>query len=1843
MSRPGYAVRLRALIVACLALGTMALALGSHAAPTPKPMPETTVRRAWQMAQQAGAYHFSTKVVQTHHPGPALANVGSGATERVLQLEGETDQAAETLFIRMWDESEGQSPDAAIEMRVSGDQAYGRCATCEWQQLDDFYGLYTPGTDVMAYLVGARDIALEGSESRAGIDFTRYSFALDGPAIGAYLRDEMESHLRVNGALPPGVNLEMASVYRDATGDGEVLLRADGLPLRLTINLNVPTGKNADWIEAEIQTDFTRYNLHWAKGPSLTDDPTSWARLEWDKLLRAQRGIARAALQAFATAALILAAILLTRSARKRHVYATLAVSMVVLLVAQPILQNDRVLAYYRQQSARSVDESEDRSVGGELAQETLAASDPLAMLDYLARVGTRALYGEGSINPDADDDGDGLANIEEARLGTYLDADDSDGDGITDDVELLGYDCGNNTWYLDPQNPDTNGDGLSDAQECPACVRLSGDVLPPRGDWLDTDGDGVPDAFDDDNDNDGVHDAVDLSPFSALGGDGNYFGLDNPFKIKVDHVEKDKPLFVDVQIRPEHPDHLSYQFNILDWPSDDYEGQIQRGFDTTFADQVSDGPVSDSFGDMRLIPLLEITIPYKDGSYGNLPVKPGAPIMSPDLAVDDWLDKAKLDPYGITVSKKDDTGALLVHVPLNVVHDRTGGGKEAFAARMAYFPSTDSWGKAHEMRVVWIIQMVVDVCDTDSYPTVPGVEPDQDALDTWCRNPDHRIESVQVVHAYNETWALSGLAVREDHGMNLAVAFEDPGTDDNADLENNLWALALGLNDAFLTARDADDDGQRDITVPEIKLRFDHLTNGYLVEDDEKLWGVRKDALRVLIYDANDLPDEDHLMMIPMTITKEVLADHFEDGGSPIVDQPVLLFAREEQCRTATLDSPSTILKVEVTGDSSFANCVTVDLALSEVPVDTIAHVQWQAYQDDGASGWEPVALEDYYDPLYLRIKDTLTGIEIGPDDLSLEGQVTLAVSFYVGLHHGASGLVQSGMVVYSTEGALRDSQIGPRVGNPYVAIYKLIALKILEPLLEAFKAELNIAQYFPKELLPDGTRAIEVIDGTLDITRGIRQIPDSKAGKLKWAVGRVYSRMGSKAKVAARFGLVVACGLAVAGITVAAKVLNLPVLTHINNSLAVIMATYQLVATVHQISKAVQGISGLVNKMNSVGKNVVNGSMKAGIVGLVIAVVVQWASFIVMWGVSGPHITSLAFTAILAATIAQTVGAVIMFVIACIPIVGQIIMAIVALIDAMVQLVCGILGDTADTEAGRAACKGISGWFMEGIKWVIFGQSLMVDMENEDRLELFGFDQRFVQPELGVSAGNSLAYQTGITTTITLDEIPIDWKAQSFWWQWDMDALKSSAFVYALTLSEPGEDDDKLHETVGIARDDIADWQERDDDFAWIERHIEISTVPLPAPGINQNLSLYLAEAYALPAQECWAAPPPPPLPPYPLIPVCYIRSTKDTAYIDLGEQFKFDVFPETLEAFYELSCADPIMDKDGGYRLAWDESFPRQKDADGDGLKNKSDYGVDPNDSLWDTDQDGLSDMFELRTGSNPEDADADEDGLTDDREYLLGTDPKRADTDGDGLLDGQEVYHQNALGEWVGGWDVVYGYKADGSAKVVHVSSDPTLADADGDGLGDMEERIYGYHPLAPNSSTVLTLESELSEVQSDDSLEPCDGFVAPGQTLRYEATIKNELLLPHAHGLLTAKGDDGLTVDNTMPSTFRLQPQESMTVIGDLTVQAGATSGRRVITQVAGAEVVSPQEMSNRAAALYHLDEDEDSMTFADASGVPVRDATCVSGHCPQSGKMGLFEIERDLRCSDTDRGCSRED
>jgi len=109
---------------------------------------------------------------------------------------------------------------------------------------------------------------------------------------------------------------------------------------------------------------------------------------------------------------------------------------------------------------------------------------------------------GDGRVDDDTDTDGDGVADVVDGMPNDYGDADDADSDGIADIDEGV----------LD--GTDTDGDGIADYLD----LDSDGDGIPDRLEGIeDADGDGTGNWRDTDSDGDGVDDAVEASQVPPL------------------------------------------------------------------------------------------------------------------------------------------------------------------------------------------------------------------------------------------------------------------------------------------------------------------------------------------------------------------------------------------------------------------------------------------------------------------------------------------------------------------------------------------------------------------------------------------------------------------------------------------------------------------------------------------------------------------------------------------------------------------------------------------------------------------------------------------------------------------------------------------------------------------------------------------------------------------------------------------------------------------------------------------------------------------------------------------------------------------------------------------------------------------------------------------------------------------------------------------------------------------------------------------------------------------------------------------------------------------------------
>jgi len=161
------------------------------------------------------------------------------------------------------------------------------------------------------------------------------------------------------------------------------------------------------------------------------------------------------------------------------------------------------------------------------------------------------------------DTDNDTIFDSVERIIGTDPNNFDSDFDLIPDMDEVSNL--------TDPMSSDSNRDGVPDSQEVIDGV-------------MDIDGDGVPNAWDSDNDGDGVTDDRDMSPYATTAVDWNH------------HIEMNTsggPTTVSLQLRTSNPNTMRLVNQVWDWPYDT-QGTVRD--------------LDNSTEDVTAVPMMEIT-----------------------------------------------------------------------------------------------------------------------------------------------------------------------------------------------------------------------------------------------------------------------------------------------------------------------------------------------------------------------------------------------------------------------------------------------------------------------------------------------------------------------------------------------------------------------------------------------------------------------------------------------------------------------------------------------------------------------------------------------------------------------------------------------------------------------------------------------------------------------------------------------------------------------------------------------------------------------------------------------------------------------------------------------------------------------------------------------------------------------------------------------------------------------------------------------------------------------------------------------------------------------------------
>ncbi|MFZ0547188.1 MAG: LamG-like jellyroll fold domain-containing protein, partial [Candidatus Promineifilaceae bacterium] len=1784
----------------------------------PSPDAADAVQSAWERVRQGGVYDFSADVTQYTIPLPSVTNVGRGGKETSFYLEGSTNLPDEQMNLRLW--SQGGSvlqPGTAVEIKTDGDTVLARQGEEGWQEIEDFRGLVAPNGDFMSFISAAEAVTYQGVVTLSGQQYDHYTFDVNGPTFAAFIRDNLAQSLAEQGKLPPGIELKSPAVYADMTGTGELWIDSRGLPLRQTLHLQFPPQEETR-TEASITVHFSNFPAQAAHQNGLPLSEGLAAALDFGK-----SGVSGVAGQTAAFSLAVLLSLLifvgLVLSSHRRKVYTAVVTLFIVAMLTSPFIQGTHLSAFYDEQAAVQEqqeavtaesdmtktlqmlqtqpsetgkpaptqanlariqnDDGQDTDQDGlSDIQETflgtspvLADSDGDGRLD-LEQTAMLALNG----NPDNDDDdGDGLTNYEESLLGTSSstedydqdgqpDGFDSDGDSISDRLEIEGFTHNSKVWYLDPLEEDSNKDGLPDTLECE--VNTGNQLNCP-----DTDNDGEPDVFDQDNDGDGIPDKMDLSPNEMS---TTQFDQANPMQLTIDGLTAGKYNYVEFQMIPTNRDHLWYAFNVLDWPGIDDLGQMREEDKegVTFYDLclagVMDGvgtaegcSLRDDNGDVRLVPMLEIVVP--DGKN-----------MLPSSDV--------LDDYGIVAQSLDKSGNSIVYVPLQLTTDPLGESHKAFYGKMIYLPTAADWGAAHEVRLVWVVQALVDsVCVAL-------------ASDGSCETfADNRL---QVIHAYYDTWQLGGLTVREDHGVDTAVIYEDPAVDNDLNSDLSLMFLSAGLDDTFVGGRNCDQVtvegnciavGGRDVDIAEIARRFDHDSNGSVSVTSR--WGISN----TLSVEAFSYEHIDQAMFKTATEVAPAILDSafspYWSGANPI--SPTLMMAREERFRSSNLDLAAVGDDVSWNGRQ-----LTVDLnAGGGTPVQIITALNWAPYQFNYTlSQWEAYPMTDYWEELERRYSAEMDGSS--EDPTTIAGQILTTQLYYVTLRNGIYNLVGnhigSGELNFDpTPGSFRsDIQLESLVKNVLtgsrtvaVVAMKTVVMWRIAPVNDFFLylgnmsklvnklADLNQSSLYAKSL-----KSIGVEDPLHALWNNFKNAfgkhINTKTRMTGWAAVIIIASgfIGAALALSSKPGNGADKGATVTGKVAAAMIV-------VAGTIILLKGPFTVLFKVAKDMKAA-GLSKItITKSILKSKPVLFGQpFKATIFGLVLDVAIAWGVFAYQVASNGLQAGSMQYNTLLATTIASTILATAFFLLTLTGI-GVLLVLLLTVIDLFLSVLCELAGvntDPADIVPGEG-CFTISGVITDFIAGLLYSADSIVNLNIKDKdddpilTQFLGLDYYLTDGEAGMEAGNQIYFTAAFKTNL-YNLAPSDAGAIStdfFSESW----LKNSTFVYHL-----GPESDPPN--VGLGQQNL-DWKTN----FWYTQHYTIYYPPLleafeksldlykgfkldnieSAPytlteGMNQSIPLFLDTSFVVPAYECWVG-------------SCDHQQIDNQSTQSFKDAFIFDIYPATLDSFYAWN---------------WDEHFEQSnadgdiwyaKDHDGDGLLAQAAGGNDPNDSItecgglcWDTDGDGLSDAYELKANAagdqnggsaiDAENADTDSDGLTDYEELLWSSNPTKVDSDGDGLTDLEEIE----------GWNFTYA-----PGKITRATSNPLDPDTDADGLDDLTEKnlydsdpvAFPYHPRVANPNPLTIY------LSSDD----IDGVIQPGETMVYTATVSNDL----AANLYT-KGT--LAVDipavlgsSSQQTSFNLFRGQSISTAANLTASGGSQTVS--INNTAAAELQASQGQS----------------------------------------------------------------
>ncbi|MCW5854034.1 MAG: hypothetical protein KIT87_28460, partial [Anaerolineae bacterium] len=741
--------------------------------PWQPPAPEDQVRAAWDRVRQSGSYRVGADIEQIANPRPLPQTVGQQGQRVDMRAEG---------LVRLPDQSQlelrvlpgaaqasgplslsnASKSLAAVTLLRQGNRTFIQANGKLEMAGDSPTSLAAPGGDFLGFLAGAENVERLAPTSVGGVQYERYRFTLNGPRLATYMREQTEAQMRRSGGLPEGVQLADPPGLARMSGAGELWVDGQGLPRRQTLDLGIPQASEEYDIQLHMVVTLRDFGGIQALPVPVIGSDGKW-RMEgnvvptssrptndgetslFQRLMASARSVTLPFVIEVAPSTLVFLLVLFCAVAvvvfrRRRWVYTVVVTITITSMVVGPLVRTFNVVSFVEQQAEASSPSKVSEALGlaAPAAPAAPGAARQTAQPDLATQV-AQALADSntgkcGDGEPGVDSDQDGLTDQEEYCLGTDPLDPDTDGDGISDGVEVKGVMVSGKLWTSDPFRIDSNGDGLADRMEWPDTITdpqsnqpvATGGLAPS----LDMDGDGVPNFWDDDNDGDSVGDNADISPYK---GASSYV---DSISLSTQGDGSNVYQYITLQLLPEDPNHLRYTTTALDWPNADELGQITD--------------LDDSHDDMRLIPMLEITTN----------VVPNTELI---------------ERYTLNVRQTED-GQKLLYIPLMGVND--GGVGRVFQARAAYPPyllDTINWTN---VRLLWMVQSKVD-------EYVGCKDPDKPSADSC------QVETKdQLVAVYPEKFKLTGMSIEKSGSYEYAVF----GIPQYANEDQRLFQVTYGM-----------------------------------------------------------------------------------------------------------------------------------------------------------------------------------------------------------------------------------------------------------------------------------------------------------------------------------------------------------------------------------------------------------------------------------------------------------------------------------------------------------------------------------------------------------------------------------------------------------------------------------------------------------------------------------------------------------------------------------------------------------------------------------------------------------------------------------------------------------------------------------------------------------------------------------------------------------------------------------------------------------------------------------------------------------------------------------------